>query len=225
MVAGLRERKKVAIRRALSSAAIRLAVERGLENVTIEDITAEADVSVRTFGNYFSSKYEAICALGTDRARRIGAELLSRPPREPLWDALVNAVLAHYEGADAAPDREWLAGLKLVLTAPAIRGEYLKVNSEMQRALAEAIATRTGTDMAHDLYPEVLAGAVIAATQVAVRRWAAADPPVPLRPLLRQALDQLATVRYLTEEEFKALVRPAIFGPNGPLCEPPGSRS
>ncbi len=60
---GLRERKKLAVRRALSSAAIRLAAERGLENVTIEDITAEADVSVRTFGNYFSSKYEAICAL------------------------------------------------------------------------------------------------------------------------------------------------------------------
>ena len=57
--------------------------------------------------------------------------------------------------------------------------------------------------MARDLYPEVLAGAVIAATQVAVRRWAAADPPVPLRSLLREALDQLATVRYLTEEDFK----------------------
>ena len=111
---GLRERKKLAVRRALSSAAVRLAVERGLENVTIEDITAEADVSVRTFGNYFSSKYEAICALGTDRARRIGAELLARPAHEPLWQALVNAMLAHYEGADQAPDREWLAGLKLV---------------------------------------------------------------------------------------------------------------
>src|SRR5260370_26197609 len=41
---GLRERKKLAVRRALGSAAFRLATERGLENVTIEDITAEADV-------------------------------------------------------------------------------------------------------------------------------------------------------------------------------------
>jgi len=226
---GLRERKKLAVRRALSSAAIRLAVEQGLENVTIEDITAEADVSVRTFGNYFSSKYEAICALGTDRARRIGAELLARPAREPLWEALVNAVLAHYEGADRAPDKEWLAGLKLVLTAPAIRGEYLKINSEMQEALAEAIAARTRTDPGQDMYPQILAGAVTSAAQVAVRRWFAADPPVPLSPLLRSALDQLATAcsggadRYLTEEEFKALVRPAIFGPNGP-CASPGKR-
>ena len=193
MVSGLRERKKLAVRRALSSAAVRLAVERGLENVTIEDITAEADVSARTFGNYFSSKYEAICALGTDRARRIGAELLGRPAREPLWEALVNAVLAHYDGADQAPDGEWLAGLKLVLTAPAIRGEYLKVNSEMQEVLAAAIATRARIDPSQDMYPQILAGAVTAAAQVAVRRWFAADPPVPLRPLLRQALDQRAT--------------------------------
>ena len=96
---GLRERKKLAVRRALGSAAIRLAVERGLDNVTIEDITAEAGVSLRTFGNYFSSKYEAMCATGTDRARRIGAELLARPAREPLWEAIRAAVVAHYEGA------------------------------------------------------------------------------------------------------------------------------
>ncbi len=31
------------------------------------------------------------------------------------------------------------------------------------------------------------------AAQVAVRRWSAADPPVPLGPLLRRALEQLAT--------------------------------
>jgi hypothetical protein len=86
-----------------------------------------------------------------------------------------------------------MARLKLVLAAPAIRGEYLKINSEMQEALAEAIATRTGTDLEQDMYPRILAGAVIAAAQVAVRRWSAADPPVPLGPLLRRALGQLAT--------------------------------
>jgi AcrR family transcriptional regulator len=147
----------------------------------VEDITAEADVSVRTFGNYFASKYEAIRALGTDRARRIGAEPLARPAGEPLWEALVNAMLAHYDGADQTPDREWLTGLKFVLNSPAIRGEYLKISSEMQQALAAATAARTGTDAEQDMYPQVLAGAVTAAAQVAVRRWGAADcsPPAP----------------------------------------------
>jgi AcrR family transcriptional regulator len=86
-------------------AALRLAVERGLENVTVEDITAEAGVSLRTFGNYFSRKYEAICVIGTDRARRIGATLLARPADEPLWDAIAGAILAHYESAPRARRR------------------------------------------------------------------------------------------------------------------------
>ena len=43
-------------------------------------------------------------------------------------------MLAHYEGACRAPDGEWMARLKLVLAAPAIRGEYLKVTSDMREA-------------------------------------------------------------------------------------------
>ena len=192
-MAGLRERKKLATRQALSSAALRLAIERGLENVTIEDITAEADVALRTFRNYFASKYEAVAAIGADRARRIGASLLERPAEEPLWEALTHAVLEHYEGTDQASSRETMAAIGRVLQSPAMRGEYLKVNFEMQNALAAAIAERTGTDLEADMYPQILAGAVTAASQVAIRRWYAADPPVPLRPLLERALRQLAS--------------------------------
>ena len=57
---GLRERKKAETRAALSWAAIRLTVERGFENVKVEDIAAAAGVSPRTFNNYFASKGEAI---------------------------------------------------------------------------------------------------------------------------------------------------------------------
>jgi len=190
---GLRERKKLATRRALSSAALRLAAERGLENVTIEDITADANVALRTFRNYFASKYEAVAAIGVDRARRIGASLLERPAGEPLWEALTHAVLQHYEGTDQPFSQDMMISIGQVLQAPAMRGEFLKVNLEMQNALAAAIAERTGTDLRADMYPQILAGAVTAATQVATRRWYAADPPVALRPLLELALRQLAT--------------------------------
>jgi AcrR family transcriptional regulator len=192
-MAGLRERKKLATRQVLSSAALRLAIERGLDNVTIEDITAEADVALRTFRNYFASKYEAVAAIGADRARRIGMSLLERPAAEPLWEALTHAVLEHYEGTEQAPSRETMAALGRVLQTPAMRGEYLKVNFEMQNALATAIAERVGTDLGADMFPQVLAGAVTAASQVAIRRWYAADPPEPLRPILERALRQLAS--------------------------------
>lgn len=49
----LRERKKLATRAALSHAAWSLMVERGLEAATPEAIAEAADVSPRTFRNYF----------------------------------------------------------------------------------------------------------------------------------------------------------------------------
>ena len=60
----------------------------------VEDIAAEAGVSPRTFNNYFSSKYEAICALAMDRGRLIGESPQERPADEPLWEAISHAVLS-----------------------------------------------------------------------------------------------------------------------------------
>src|SRR5207342_1939710 len=53
---GMRERKKLATRRALSAAALRLAREHGPQNVRVDDIAEAAGVSPRTYNNYFSSR-------------------------------------------------------------------------------------------------------------------------------------------------------------------------
>jgi AcrR family transcriptional regulator len=190
--AGLRERKKVATRKALGMAAMRLAVERGLDNVLVEDIADAAGVSPRTFNNYFASKYEAICALGFDRAMRIGAALRERPAGEPLWDAIVAAVMSEYSSADRALDADWMAGIRLVTSTPALRGEYLKVQAMTQYSLAEAIGLRMGFKPAASMFPRILAAAVTAAVQVAMERWVHASRPVALAPLIRHSLQELA---------------------------------
>ncbi len=195
---GLRERKKLATRQALGMAAMRLAIERGLDNVLVEDIAEAAGVSARTFNNYFASKYEAICALQQDRAVRIGEALLARPAGEPLWDSVRQAVLSQFDpalqngGPAGQPPREWIAGLRLVVTTPALIGEYLKVQGLAQYHLAAAIAQRLGTSTETDMFPRIMAGAVSAAIQVAMERWLHSDPPVSLAPLLRESLRELA---------------------------------
>ena len=89
---GLRERKKQATREALRLAALRLAVEKGWEQVRVEDIAAEAGVSTRTFNNYFASKDAAFLATAYDRGARIQAALAAQPADEPLWSAVIEAV-------------------------------------------------------------------------------------------------------------------------------------
>ncbi len=128
-----------------------------------------------------------------DRAEEIGATLRARPADEPLWDALTVAVLQHYEGADQTLDEPQMRRIRLLGTSPAVRGETLRIAEATQRALAEAIADRTGTDVEQDMLPMILAGAVTAASNVALRRWLDADPPCPLRPLLQRALHELAS--------------------------------
>jgi len=57
---GLRERKRLATRRAIQFAVIDLVGERGMDGVTIDEISRVADISPRTFFNYFPSKEAAL---------------------------------------------------------------------------------------------------------------------------------------------------------------------
>ena len=188
---GLRERKKRVTRAAISDAALRLAVARGFDNVLVDDIAAAADVSPRTFNNYFSSKQEAIVSRGIDRARRAADVRRERPAGEPLWEAPTAAVAEPYAGA-VMPDLDRLAGIRLLLETPALRAEFLRVHYESQRALTAAIAERTGLDAVHDLYPSLVAGVVSGAEGAVMDRWVRADPPVAIEPLLREAMRQVA---------------------------------
>jgi AcrR family transcriptional regulator len=57
---GLRERKRLATRRAIQVAVLELLDARGIDGVTVDEISRMADVSPRTFFNYFASKEEAM---------------------------------------------------------------------------------------------------------------------------------------------------------------------
>jgi AcrR family transcriptional regulator len=194
METGLRERKKQETRIALSWAAVRLTVERGYGNVRIEDIAAEAGVSLRTFRNYFSSKAEAIAARHVERQLQISAELRARPADEPLWVAIRAAIEQHLtlgaegRGGHEKPDEQWLAGVRLMMTEPALLGEMAKANEAAGGELAAAIAERTNTS---GLYPQLVAAVVGAAAAAATAEWLRADPPRSMAELMAEALDRV----------------------------------
>jgi AcrR family transcriptional regulator len=187
----LRERKKLATRTAISSAALRLAIERGPDNVLVEDLAAAAGVAPRTVNNYFPSKEAAIVAEGADRAARMRDALRARPAGEPLWTALRHVLLEWFAG-QGEPDRAWVAKARLIKATPALRVEQLRSDALVQAMWAEEIARRTGTDPQRDLYPRLAAAALMGAVRAALDHWLDTDPATPLGAVVSQALQQLA---------------------------------
>src|SRR5690606_5576591 len=190
---GLRERKKQATREALRSAALRLALERGPENVRVDDIAEAAGVSPRTYNNYFSSREQAIVAAVTaDRASRVARTVADRPPGTGPADPAV--VEVHTDPPETGRD-----AMLLITTSPALRSAYVEDATSMEDALADAIVERCGD--VDRTTARVLAAGVAAATRVALQEWlgaAGASPSgglvVPtgsLPELLRTALAPL----------------------------------
>jgi AcrR family transcriptional regulator len=190
-VAGLRERKKQATRRAIQQAALRLVAERGLANVTVDDIAAAVDVAPRTFFNYFSAKEDALLARDPEKRAAVIAALAARPAEEsPL--AALHAVLVGQADQMAAQADDWTLRMQLVEKYPQLLPRHLAGFAEGERAMAEAIAARTGVSREESLYPDLVAAAAIAAMRTAMAHWRARPGSRPLAEHIDDAFRELA---------------------------------
>ncbi|HEV7899057.1 MAG TPA: TetR family transcriptional regulator [Planosporangium sp.] len=154
---GRRERKKQETRSALEAAALRLFAERGYERTTVEDIADAADVAVRTFFRYFSSKRHVLFG---DVAHTIVGRLRAALAARPASDTPVDAVRAALDAVDLDDDdqhRQIVARLRLVRQLPELLPAYQMIFHELHETIAEFVADRTG-EPASALYPQLLAG-------------------------------------------------------------------
>ncbi|MFV2196745.1 TetR/AcrR family transcriptional regulator [Nocardiopsis sp. LOL_012] len=166
--AGRRERKKAATRTALLEAVLRLVERHGVEEVTVERITTEADIAPRTFFNYFSGKEEAIVAPLEFGAESLIAGFRDRPRTESVLTALRQAVLTVLPDTDLG--RERVCALRLIVRAPSLKPQRLAVFSAQERVLSEAVAERVGA-VSGDLYPDLCAATALTAMRVVVEGW------------------------------------------------------
>jgi AcrR family transcriptional regulator len=167
---GRRERKKLETHRALSTAARELALARGLDGLTVEDIADAADVSVRTFFNYFSCKEEALVGVEPAVLAELGAELRERPAGESPLEAL-KAVLASGVDDVAEAMRRWSLRTELVRRHPSLLPRHLAALAEIEAALVRALAARLGTDPVTDPFPAIAVAAAMGTLRAAVASW------------------------------------------------------
>ncbi|MFB7915755.1 TetR family transcriptional regulator [Streptomyces sp. NPDC056061] len=191
MSLGLRERKKRATRDALTCAALRMAADRGIENVTVEAVTDAVGVSVRTFFNYFPCLEDAITRPDQDNAERVRRAVLDAPEELTPLDALREAMeqeLAHIE-----EDHErWGLQMAALRTSPSLLPGFLAAQGADERALITAVAERLGQDPESDLRPRLLAHVAIAAVRASVELWVATGQTRTFESIHRDAFTSLA---------------------------------
>jgi AcrR family transcriptional regulator len=186
--AGLRERKKAETRQAVHEAALRLTIEHGLDNVTVEAIADAANISRRTFSNYFDGKEDAL--LYGDEARLDSLVLLVReqPAERTAWQALRAALQGLY-AETGGPDREWHLRARLAMRHPSLLARQLAGRVRLEHELSQAVA---GRGRPGDVGPEVITVAFLAAMRIATQWWCADSETRSLYELTVLALDEIA---------------------------------
>ena len=167
---GLRERKKLEARSAMSEAALRTALTGGLRAVTAEVVADAVGLSPRTFRNYFSSVEEAVVDGLVVRGTALIDALEARPADEPVWDSLFALVPEHIDRI--AGDREDATGLfEMFEASAALRAYQLAAFEEVDLRLADVLAARLGVDRTTDPTPTLVAGVVMVAVKASVELW------------------------------------------------------
>ncbi|SFW85530.1 TetR/AcrR family transcriptional regulator [Amycolatopsis australiensis] len=185
----LRTRKKAATRQSLHEAALRLAMERGLDGVTVEDIAGEVGVSRRTFSNYFANKEDAILHADRERTRELMSLVAGRPEAEGPWQAL-RAASGELYRAQAVPDRSWVAQLRLLRRHPSLLARQAGDQIALERDLAAVLLAR-GHGLDEEL-ARLMTATFLAAVRTASVRWLEGAGEQPLPELVDRLLGRVS---------------------------------
>jgi AcrR family transcriptional regulator len=181
---GLRERKKAETRQSVHEAAVRLVEEHGFDAVTVEAIADAANISRRTFSNYFAGKEDAVLWGEEQRFRTLVAEVRAQPPTVSGWLALRTAV--HDLCERVGPPGEWAARTRLAKRHPALLARQLANHAALERELAQVISEHPSP-----IRPRVMAAACLSALRVAANVWVEEQQARPLVEVCDEIFEEM----------------------------------
>jgi AcrR family transcriptional regulator len=185
-----RARKKQRTRSNLILTACRLVLDRGLDQVTVEDISEAAGVSPRTFFNHFAGKDDALIGDQFVDSDDVRARLLAADPALPLIDAMRLAFVPSIQRLHAEQDL-WFLRMRMICGNPSMMPRLLARGAVAEEAMVGAVATRTGAGPDSG-FPMLVTSVVGAAFRTAMIRWALCSGARPLGEFVDEALDSVA---------------------------------
>lgn len=178
---GLRSRKRRETRARISSAALALFLEKGFEATTVDEIAAAADVSKRSFFDYFPTKEEVISAWQDEFGQALADAVAARPAEETMTRmveaALVATIVSHVTPRS-------MAIAQLIKDTPALRAREQVKYVRLEQRLGEALVARCREG--ERMKARLLAVIAIGAMRVAGEIWNESGRSVPLEAFARE---------------------------------------
>ncbi|WP_217634344.1 TetR/AcrR family transcriptional regulator [Herbiconiux ginsengi] len=148
---GLRDRKRQETRARIERAAAELVLAHGLPGVTVDAISEAAEISPRTFFNYFESKEDAIVGLhGLDETTETIATHLAR--EEQQNDLVGSTVRLLFEvWGTALPDSSLKEiRMEILRRNPELLERHMAQMGRMMQQLSAAVRTLAGESSADE---------------------------------------------------------------------------
>lgn len=175
----------------LGEIGLRLILERGFDQVTVDDIAAAAGIGRRTFFRYFPSKNDLPWGDFDPLLDRMREHLAEVPPRTPLAQALRDAVV-EFNTFPAGTMRQHRERMSVLLESPTLVAHSTLRYTEWRRVIAEFTADRLGIPT-ESVQADAIARVCLGVTLAAYEHWLA-DADADLTGLIREAFDEVSDV-------------------------------
>ncbi|WNM31695.1 TetR family transcriptional regulator [Streptomyces sp. Li-HN-5-11] len=168
---------------------LRLFIEQGFDQTTVDQIAAEVGLSRASLFRYFGTKEDIVLGGLQGTGRRIAEALAARPDEERPWQALRRAFDVIVRMSEDAPE-QGLRYLGLFQGTPSLRARYYEKQLSLREMLVPEIARRLAADpdLPEEIAAKALAAAALTCLDVSLTAWVDCEGAVPLAVLLDRAL-------------------------------------
>ena len=186
----LTARRHQQTRTEIADAAVRLFLERGFTQTTMDDVAAAAGVSRRTAYRHFPSKDDLVFEQPRRWLGAFDGEVAMPVPGETVRERCRRGLLAVAEliRANAASVR---AAYAVYHATPSLRGANGRLQDDWFERLVELLTPSRRLGAAQSLQLATVAGALVGTTTMLVAVWSTAPPAGDIVALTTAALDQL----------------------------------